>query len=132
MATGAEHTKRLFAASSYFASLTTPENEQFKERYRAIHAGCAPVLNALGQSLYEGIHFYAALREQWRRGPRSDEEEGEQQRDGGGEALERHDGYPRSALKLKPRCTRSVCPGNSAGNGGKGFASVIARSAVWS
>ncbi len=68
MATGAEHTKRLFAASSYFSSLTTPGNEEFKERYRSMHAGCPPVLNALGQSLYEGIHFYAALREQWRRG----------------------------------------------------------------
>jgi ABC-type branched-subunit amino acid transport system substrate-binding protein len=68
MATGAEYTKRLFAASSYFSSLATPGNAEFKERYRAIHSGCPPVLNALGQSLYEGIHFYAALNEQRRRG----------------------------------------------------------------
>lgn len=68
MATGAEYTKRLFAASSYFSSLATPENAEFKERYRAIHSGCPPVLNALGQSLYEGIHFYAALNEQRLRG----------------------------------------------------------------
>lgn len=64
MATGADYTKRLFAASSYFSSLATSENEEFKERYRAIHTDCPPVLNALGQSLYEGIHFYAALQEQ--------------------------------------------------------------------
>jgi ABC-type branched-subunit amino acid transport system substrate-binding protein len=68
MATGAEYTKRLFAASSYFSSLATPENEEFKERYRAIHPACPPVLNALGQSVYEGNYFYAALHEQQRRG----------------------------------------------------------------
>jgi ABC-type branched-subunit amino acid transport system substrate-binding protein len=68
MATGAEYTKRLFAASSYFSSLATPENEEFKERYRAIHPTCPPVLNALGQSVYEGIYFYAALHEQQRCG----------------------------------------------------------------
>ena len=68
LATGADYTKRLFAASSYFSSLATPQNEEFKERYGAIHANCPPVLNALGQSLYEGVHFYAALDEQRRRG----------------------------------------------------------------
>jgi urea transport system substrate-binding protein len=68
MATGAENTKRLFAASSYFSALATPENEEFKERYRSMHAGCPPVLNALGQSLYEGIHFYAAMHERRQRG----------------------------------------------------------------
>ncbi|MFZ2103353.1 MAG: substrate-binding domain-containing protein [Oricola sp.] len=68
MATGAENTKRLYAASSYFSALATPENEEFKERYRSMHSGCPPVLNALGQSLYEGIHFYAAMRENRQRG----------------------------------------------------------------
>ena len=68
MATGAEYTKRLFAASSYFASVATDENEEFKERYRSIHDRCPPALNALGQSLYEGIHFYAAMHEHKRRG----------------------------------------------------------------
>ncbi|PHP69142.1 hypothetical protein CSC94_01235 [Zhengella mangrovi] len=68
LATGAENTKRLYAASSYFSSLATPQNESFKERYRGIHAGFPPVLNALGQSIYEGVHFYAALREQRRLG----------------------------------------------------------------
>lgn len=68
LATGAENTKRLYASSSYFASLKTEQNEEFKERYRAIHQGCPPMLNTIGQSLYEGMHFYAALRDQWRRG----------------------------------------------------------------
>ena len=67
MATGEENTKRLYAASSYFASLETPNNAAFKERYAAMNAGRPPVLNALGQSLYEGIHFYASLRDPDRR-----------------------------------------------------------------
>lgn len=61
LATGAEHTRRLYAASSYFASLGTDANIAFKERYHAFHRERAPVLNTLGQSIYEGMHFYAAL-----------------------------------------------------------------------
>jgi len=61
LATGAEYTRDLFAASSYFASLRTDANLSFVERYRSLHRERAPVLNALGQSLYEGMHFYAAM-----------------------------------------------------------------------
>jgi urea transport system substrate-binding protein len=61
LATGAEGTRRLFAASSYFSSLRTDANLSFVERYRSLHRERAPVLNALGQSIYEGLHFYAAL-----------------------------------------------------------------------
>lgn len=57
---GAENTKRLYGVSSYFSSLKTDCNLAFKERYRSLHRERAPVLNALGQSLYEGMHFYAA------------------------------------------------------------------------
>ena len=63
LATGEENTKRLFVASAYFANLKTEQNEAFKERYRANHAAIPPVLNTLGQSVYEGVHFYAAMRE---------------------------------------------------------------------
>lgn len=70
LATGAENTKRLFVASAYFSALKTERNEAFKERYRANHQACPPVLNALGQSLYEGIHFYAAMRANERTGCR--------------------------------------------------------------
>ncbi len=68
LATGEENTKRLYVASAYFGSLRTEQNEAFKERYRANHTAHPPVLNALGQSVYEGIHFYAAMREKERGG----------------------------------------------------------------
>ncbi|RST85415.1 hypothetical protein EJC49_16185 [Aquibium carbonis] len=61
LATGADFTRRLYAASSYFAGLKTDANMSFVERYRNLHQENAPVLNALGQSIYEGLHFYAAL-----------------------------------------------------------------------
>ncbi|SLN60928.1 substrate-binding domain-containing protein [Oceanibacterium hippocampi] len=60
LAMGAENTKRLFAVSSYFGGLRTDRNIAFKERYFACHGEYAPVLNALGQSLYEGVNFLAA------------------------------------------------------------------------
>ena len=72
MATGAANTKRLFVAASYFSALATERNLSFKERYHAIHDGAAPVLNSLGQSMYEGISFYVGLmrqRESGSRGP---------------------------------------------------------------
>jgi urea transport system substrate-binding protein len=73
LATGDENTRRLFVASAYFSELKTERNEAFKERYRASHKTVPPVLNALGQSLYEGVHFYAAMKagaaKQWRPAP---------------------------------------------------------------
>jgi urea transport system substrate-binding protein len=68
LGSGAEHTKRLYCASSYFPRLRTDQNLSFIERYRAAHGERAPVLNALGQSLYEGMHFYAALSRRERPG----------------------------------------------------------------
>jgi urea transport system substrate-binding protein len=64
LATGADYTRRLYAASSYFASLKTQANLSFVERYHSLHRERAPVLNALGQSIYEGMHFYASLSAQ--------------------------------------------------------------------
>lgn len=64
LATGAEHTRQLYSASSYFASLRTEANLSFVERYRSLHHERAPVLNALGQSIYEGMQFYASLSAQ--------------------------------------------------------------------
>lgn len=61
LATGAENTKRLYACSSYFAVVDTPENQMFKESYRGLHGETAPTLNNLGQSLYEGVQFLAQL-----------------------------------------------------------------------
>jgi len=58
---GAQNTKRLFAASSYFGALPTEANAAFKEKYHRVHGDQAPVLNALGQSTYEGVHFLSGL-----------------------------------------------------------------------
>ncbi|WP_286193551.1 substrate-binding domain-containing protein [Tropicibacter sp. R16_0] len=60
---GAKNSKRLFAASSYFGTLPTEANQAFKEKYYRVHGDQAPVLNALGQSTYEGVHFLAGLME---------------------------------------------------------------------
>lgn len=61
LAIGAENTDELYAALGYFAALPTDANQAFKERYHARFGDRAPVLNSIGQSLYEGMHFLAAL-----------------------------------------------------------------------
>ncbi len=61
LACGAKNLKRLYTASSYFGVLPTEANSAFKERYHSIHGDQAPVLNALGQSTYEGMQFLAGL-----------------------------------------------------------------------
>lgn len=61
LAIGAENTEELYVAFGYFESLDTEANLAFKERYRARFGDRAPVLNSIGQSLYEGMHFLAAL-----------------------------------------------------------------------
>ena len=58
---GAKNSQRMFAASSYFGALPTEANAAFKEKYYRVHGEQAPVLNALGQSTYEGVHFLAGL-----------------------------------------------------------------------
>lgn len=61
LASGAGNLQRLFTASSYFGVLATEANAAFKERYHTMHGDNAPVLNALGQSTYEGLQFLAGL-----------------------------------------------------------------------
>lgn len=61
LASGEENLRELYSASSYFGSLSTPANSCFREKYYAIHGENAPVLNALGQSTYEGVQFLAGL-----------------------------------------------------------------------
>ena len=61
LAIGAENTDELYVALGYFAALPTDANLAFKERYHARFGDRAPVLNSIGQSLYEGMHFLAAL-----------------------------------------------------------------------
>ena len=63
LAIGAGNTDRLFVALGYFDALQTDANLAFKERYRARFGDRAPVINSIGQSLYEGMHYLAALLE---------------------------------------------------------------------
>jgi len=61
LAIGAECSQGLFAAAGYFATLGHDANMAFKERYHGRYGERAPVLNALAQSAYDGVHFLAAL-----------------------------------------------------------------------
>ena len=61
LASGSQNLKRLFSAASYFGTLPTEANGAFKEKYYSLHGENAPVLNAIGQSTYEGMHFLAGL-----------------------------------------------------------------------
>lgn len=63
LAIGPDHCEGLFVASGYFGSLQTEANGAFKERYWSRFGERAPVLNALGQSTYEGIAFLRGLLE---------------------------------------------------------------------
>jgi urea transport system substrate-binding protein len=61
LAVAARSTENLFVCSSYFGALQTDANLAFRERYAAQFGQRAPTLNSHGQSIYEGIHFLAAL-----------------------------------------------------------------------
>ena len=75
LASGARNLDRLFSSASYFAGLDTTENAEFRAKYHSLHQERAPMLNALGQSTYEGLHFLASLVSQpeqdWRMQRRS-------------------------------------------------------------
>lgn len=58
---GADNTHGLFSASGYFATLPTPSNRAFQERYHTRFAERAPPLNMIGQSVYEGFCWLSAL-----------------------------------------------------------------------
>ncbi len=60
---GPDCTDGLFVASGYFAGLPTERNGAFRERYWSRFGERAPVLNALGQSTYEGVGFLRGLLE---------------------------------------------------------------------
>ena len=61
LASGEKNLDRLFSSASYFACLNTSENAEFREKYHSLHKERAPMLNSLGQSTYEGLHFLACL-----------------------------------------------------------------------
>lgn len=61
LACGARNLKRLYSSASYFAALRTEANAAFKERYYSLLGDGAPMLNTVGQSTYEGVHFLQGL-----------------------------------------------------------------------
>lgn len=61
LAMGAECTEGLFVAAGYFANLDNDSNGAFKERYWTRFGDRAPMLNALGQSTYEGVKFLRGM-----------------------------------------------------------------------
>jgi len=60
LAMGSGATEGLFVSAGYFAALNTRRNGVFRERYHSRFGERAPVLNNLGQSIYEGMGRLAA------------------------------------------------------------------------
>jgi ABC-type branched-subunit amino acid transport system substrate-binding protein len=58
---GAENANRLFASMGYFASIDTDAARAFSQDYTTTYGVDAPVLNGLGQSIYEGLMLLAEL-----------------------------------------------------------------------
>ena len=58
---GAENARNLYSSAGYFASIDTPAANAFARTYAETFGADAPVLNALGESCYEGLKFLAAL-----------------------------------------------------------------------
>ena len=58
---GGECTKGIYSSSGYFTCLKTLENSKFMERYAEKFGKNAPMLNVVGQSCYDGLHFLARL-----------------------------------------------------------------------
>ena len=58
---GANSTDGLFSASGYFSTLDTAANGAFRERYHSRFGDRGPMLNSIGEGLYEGLYFLQAL-----------------------------------------------------------------------
>lgn len=71
LASGARGLKRMYSSASYFGVVQTEANAAFREKYYNLHGDTAPLLNAFGQSVYEGVHFLCSLMtsfaDDWRR-----------------------------------------------------------------
>ena len=66
LAIGAHNTERLYCSSGYFSRIPSSANGMFKEAYHQHFGDSAPTLNALAESVYEGVHFLAnCLREDY-------------------------------------------------------------------
>ena len=58
---GAECSRGIFSSSGYFTCLDTEANRNFMARYASRFGENAPMLNVVGQSCYDGLHFLAGL-----------------------------------------------------------------------
>ncbi|PHQ69269.1 MAG: hypothetical protein COB93_08495 [Sneathiella sp.] len=58
---GAENSQNLYSSAGYFRNIDTPAAKEFAARYTKAFGADAAVLNALGESCYEGITFLDAL-----------------------------------------------------------------------
>ncbi len=63
LAIGANATDGLFVASGYFSALDNTANGAFRERYHSRFGDRGPMLNSIGEGLYEGLYFLHALAE---------------------------------------------------------------------
>ena len=59
LAIGADHTERLYCSSGYFSQISSSDNGMFKEAYHQYFGDSAPTLNAIAESVYEGVLFLA-------------------------------------------------------------------------
>lgn len=60
---GAENAENLYSSAGYFANIDTPAAKAFADNYKARFGDDAAALNALGQSVYDGVLLFAALAE---------------------------------------------------------------------
>jgi urea transport system substrate-binding protein len=61
LGTGADNSRRLYAAAGFFESLRTAYSLDFGGRYTRRFGVDAPMLNSLGESCYEGVKLLAEL-----------------------------------------------------------------------
>ena len=57
LAIGESNTEGLFSSAGYFACVDNSRNGNFRERYHSRYGEYGPPLNAIGHSVYEGVHL---------------------------------------------------------------------------
>jgi len=58
---GAENSQNLFSSAGYFANIDTEPAKKFADAYKAKFGDDAPVLNSLGESVYDGLLLLKAI-----------------------------------------------------------------------
>ena len=60
---GAENSNNLYSSAGYFANIDTEPAKAFADAYKARFGDDAPVLNSLGESVYDGLLLLKAIAE---------------------------------------------------------------------